>query len=42
MEVNQSLPAAGAGVPHDEGAEPIGIRKLERLETTFRSQGVSN
>jgi hypothetical protein len=37
MEVNQPLPADGAEVSQDEGAEPIGIRKLDRLETTQHS-----
>ena len=42
MEVNQSLPADGTEVSQDEGVEPIGIRKLDRLETTHVSQGASN
>jgi hypothetical protein len=42
MEVNQPLPADGAEIPQDESSEPIGIRKLNRLETTYLSQGASN
>jgi hypothetical protein len=29
-------------VPDDEGMQPISIRKLDRLETTYLSQGASN
>jgi hypothetical protein len=29
-------------IPEDESPQPISIRKLDRLETTYLSQGASN
>jgi hypothetical protein len=39
---NQQSTVSEEVIPEDEALEAISIRKLDRLETTFASQGASN